>query len=77
MREHEARRRLGEAREHHAGDQRQAHQADEDLERRNDMRERGLRVHVAIAHRGQRLDAEEEPAPVTGGIEVGDVVVLE
>ena len=71
-REQEARPRPREAREHESGDQREHHEADEDLDHCHHMAVQGLRVHVPVADGGERLDAEEKRAEEARRIQVGD-----
>jgi len=75
--EHEAGARAREAREDQPGHHRQKAHAGENLDRGDQMPVVGLRVHVAVADRRQRLDREIEvrQRPVAFGI--GDRLVAE
>ena len=67
-----ARARTRETREYEAGHHRERQQADEILHRGDDVAEERLRMHVAVADGGGRLDAEEEEIGEAARPRIGD-----
>ncbi len=70
--EHDLGARAREAREDQPRRQRDAGHADKDFQRRDPVRVDGLRVHVAIADRRERFDAEEKRAAESRWKLIGD-----
>ena len=75
--EHEAGARPRESGEHQSGQHREETHAGEDFDGGDEMPVVGLRVHVAIADRRQRLDGEVEKLQRTVVGNVGDRLVAE
>ena len=73
--EEDARAWLRELREHEPRGERQRHQAEERLERDDDVRERRLGHHAAVPDRRHRLDAEEVRVSEAPGPGVLDAAV--